>query len=126
MPEFNSQLDDEVLQDGSVPIAGVNNALPPGAIGPTLAQDAVNRLAEPDSVNRPRPGLRQRVKTPVSFDSIHHCGGGKFVWNDASNWFLYDSRAVTNVAVTGGPAWAHGDQIYSALCDQVQIGRAHV
>ena len=118
MPEWNSQLDDEVLADGSMPISGVNNALPPSSIDQSLAADAINRLAEPDSVNRPRPGLRQRVKTPVSFDSIHHVGTGKFVWNDASNWFLYDSRAVTDVAVPGGPAWGHGDQIYSALCDQ--------
>jgi hypothetical protein len=119
MPEYNAQLDDQVLADGSVPIAGVNNAQPPSTIDQTLAEDAMNRLAEPDSVNRPRPGLRQRIKTPVSFDSIHHVGTGKFLWNDASSWFLYDSRAVANNAVTGGPAWAHGDQIYSALCDQV-------
>ena len=120
MPEFNAQLDDEPLTDGSVPISGVNNAQPPSTIGATLAEIASNRLAEPDGVNRPRPGLRQRVKTPVSFDSIHHVGNGKFLWNDASNWFLYDSRAVVNSPVTSGaPVFAHGDQIYSALCDQV-------
>ena len=84
MPEFNANLDDEVLTDGSVPIAGVNNAQPPSTIGATLAEEAVNRLAEPDGLNRPRPGLRQRVKTPVSFDSIHHVGNGKFIWNDAT------------------------------------------
>jgi len=119
MPEFNANLDDQVMTDGSVPISGINNAQPPSTIDQSLAADAVNRLAEPDGVNRPRPGLRQRVKTPVSFDSIHHVGNGKFIWNDASNWFLYDSRAVTNVPTPGGPPWAHGDQIYSALCDQV-------
>lgn len=102
-----------------MPISGVNNALPPSSIDATLAADALNRLAEADGVNRPRPGLTLWVKTPVSFDSIHHVGNGKFLWNDASNWFLYDSRARTNVAVTGGPSWAHGDQVYSALCDQV-------
>lgn len=117
--EFNPNLDDEVLTDGSVPIAGVNNALPPSAIGPTMAEDAFNRLAEPDSVNRPRPGLIQRIKTPVSFDSIHHVGNGKFLWNDASNWFIYDSRSRVNSVAAGGPVYAHGDQIYSALCDQV-------
>ena len=104
MPEFNANLDDEVLTDGSVPIAGVNNAQPPSTIGATLAEEAVNRLAEPDGLNRPRPGLRQRVKTPVSFDSIHHVGNGKFIWNDASNWFLYDSKAITSVPTPGGPA----------------------
>ena len=118
MPLYNAQLDDEPMTDGSNP-SGVNNALPPSQIGATLAQEADNRLAEPDSLNRPRPGVSQRVKTPVSFDSIHHVGNGKFIWNDASSWFLYDSRAQTNTATAGGPAWAHGDQIYSALCDQV-------
>lgn len=119
MAEYNSSLDDEVLTDGSVPISGVNNALPPAAIDQTMAADAQNRLSEPDGMNRPRPGITQRVKTPVSFDSIHHVGNGRFLWNDASNWFSYDSRLHANVPLTGGPAWAHGDQIYSALCDQV-------
>lgn len=117
--EYNDQLDDAILADGSIPISGVNNSLPPNAISQTLAEDAINRLAEPDSVNRPRPGLRQRVKASTSFDSIAHVGNGRFIWNDAANWFSYDSRAITNVALTGGPAWAHGDQIYGALCDQV-------
>jgi hypothetical protein len=119
MPEFNAQLDDEPMTDGSVPISGVNNAKPPSMIDATLAEDAINRLSEPDGVNRPRPGAILRVETPVSFDSIHHVGGGKFLWNDAGNWFLYNSRTVTNSPLTGGPPWAHGDQIYSALCDQV-------
>lgn len=119
--EYNDQLDDVVMTDGSVPISGVNNALPPSSIGQTLAEDAINRLSEPDSVNRPRPGLRQKIRTPASFDSIHHVGNGRFIWNDASNWFSYDSRLGANVPLTsaGGPAWGHGDQIYSALCDQV-------
>jgi hypothetical protein len=116
---YNPQLDDEPLADGSVPISGVNNAMPPSAIDAALAELADNRLAEPDGLNRPRPGVIQRIKTPVSFDSIHHVGTGKFLWHDAANWFLYDSRAQTNVAVPGGPVFAHGDQVYSALCDQV-------
>jgi hypothetical protein len=119
MPQYNPNLDDEVLTDGSVPINGVNNAQPPNAIAASLAADAVNRLAEPDGLNRPRPGVIQRVKTPTSFDSIHHVGSGKFLWNDAASWFLYDSRTKTNVTAPGGPAFAHGDQIYSALADQV-------
>lgn len=119
MPQYNNQLDDEPMMDGSVPISGVNNALPPNAIEATLAAEAVNRLAEPDGLNRPRPGVIQRWETPVSFDSIHHLGNGKFLWNDASNWFVYDSRLHTNLGLSGAPAWAHGDQIYSALADSV-------
>lgn len=119
MPQYNQNLDDEVLQDGSMPISGVNNAQPPSEIDKSLAELADNRLAEPDGLNRPRPGVIQRVKTPLSFDSIHHVGNGKFLWNDAADWFSYDSRLQANVPLTGGPVWAHGDQIYSALCDQV-------
>jgi hypothetical protein len=117
--QFNNAMDDEPLVDGSTPISGVNNASPPNAISATLAELATNRLAEPDGLNRPRPGVSQRVKTVASFDSIHHVGTGKFLWNDAANWYLYDSRAHTNTTVAGGPAFAHGDQIYSALCDKV-------
>jgi hypothetical protein len=117
--QYNPNLDDEVLMDGSIPISGVNNASPPNVIGTTLAQEADNRLAEPDGLNRPRPGVSQRVKTVASFDSIHHVGTGKFLWNDAANWYLYDSRAHTNTTLSGAPAFAHGDQIYSALCDKV-------
>ena len=121
MAQFNSNLDDEPMTDGSTPISGVNNAMPPNAIGATLAELANNRLAEPDGLNRPRPGVIQRVNSPASFDSIHHVGNGKFLWNDAANWFVYDTRPVpyTNVPVPGGPNWVHGDQIYSALCDQI-------
>ena len=119
MAQYNQNLDDAYLEDGRTPISGVNNAMPPNAISSTLAELANNRLAEPDGLNRPRPGVIQRVETPVSFDSIHHVGVGKFLWNDASNWFLYDSRSKVNFTLTGGPIFAHGDQIYSALCDQV-------
>ena len=119
MPQYNNQLDDEVLADGSTPIAGVNNAMPPNAIQSELAELANNRLAEPDGLNRPRPGVIQRIETPTSFDSIHHVGKGLFLWNDAANWFLYNSRIHGNSPLTGGPVFAHGDQIYSALCDQV-------
>ena len=72
MPEFNDQMDDPVLIDGSVPISGVDNAQPPSAIGVTLASDAVNRLASLDGLNRPRPGTIRLQHASVSFDSIHH------------------------------------------------------
>ena len=45
---YNSQLDDEVLTDVSVPIAGVNNSLPPSAIDKSYAADAENRNAAVD------------------------------------------------------------------------------
>jgi hypothetical protein len=117
--EWNDNLDDQVLTDGSVPISGVNNALPPNAISATLAAEADNRLAEPDGLNRPRPGVINRVSTAGSFTSIHHIGNGNFLWHDANRWFLYDSRAHTNVAAPGGPAFTSSDQVYSALCDKV-------
>lgn len=120
MAQYNSQLDDEPLMDGSVPISGVNNALPPNAIGQSLASNAVNRLAEMDGLNRPRPGISQTFKTPSSLDSIHHCGNGVFLWNDAVNWYTYNSKTGVNTGpLAGGPAWLHGDQIYSTVSDKV-------
>ena len=115
--QFNTNLDDEPLTDASAPIAGVNNAQPPSAIGPTLAADAQNRLASLDGLNRPRPGVIRLQHTTVSFDSIHHLGQGKFLYNDAGAWFLYDSRSNVNTPASGGPAFTHGQHVYSALCD---------
>src|SRR4029077_11165750 len=117
MPQYNTSLDDDVLLDGSVPIAGVNNAKPPSAIDPTLAADAENRLATLDGLNRPRPGIIRLQKPGTSFDSIHHLGAGLFLYNDAGAWWEYDSRAKVNRALTGGPNFAHGTNVYSALSD---------
>jgi hypothetical protein len=115
--QFNTQLDDEPIIDGSVPIAGVDNAQPPSAIGPTLAADAENRLASLDGLNRPRPGIIRLQQPSASFDSIHHLGAGLFLYNDAGKWFQYDSRSKVNITLTGGPSFAHGDNVYSALSD---------
>lgn len=115
MAQFNTQLDDEPLTDGSVPIAGVNNAQPPNAIGPTLAADAENRLTQADGLNRPRPGVTRLQYTGGSFDSIHHAGVGQFLYNDAGNWFQYDSRSEANITLAGGPNFAHGINVYSTL-----------
>ena len=115
--QFNTNLDDEPTIDGSAPIAGVDNSQPPSAIGPTLAADAENRLASLDGLNRPRPGIIRLQQASVSFDSIHHMGDGKFLYNDAGAWFLYDSRSNVMAPAAGGPAFTHGQHIYSALSD---------
>jgi hypothetical protein len=117
MAQFNTNLDDEPLVDGSVPIAGVNNAKPPSAIDSTLAADSENRIATLDGLNRPRPGIIRLKKPGSSFDSIHHLGVGKFLYNDASNWYQYDSRSGVNTTLTGGPSFTHGQNVYSALSD---------
>jgi hypothetical protein len=119
MPQWNSQLDDEPLTDGSVPISGVNNAQPPNSIGSTFAADAQNRLTQADGLNRPRPGVIRKQQTGGSFDSIHHLGTGQFLLNDANRWWVYDSRSDVLPTPPGGPAYAHGAQIYSALAQTV-------
>ncbi len=115
MPQYNSALDDEPLVDGSVPIAGVNNAQPPSAIGPTFTADEENRLTQQDGLNRPRPGIIRLKQTAASFDSIHHLGQGVFLINDGGAWYSFDSRANVLTTLTGGPAYASGTQVYSAL-----------
>ena len=76
--QWNNNLDDEPLQDGSVPISGSIILFRPMPLQRRLAEEADNRLAEPDGLNRPRPGLIQRVQTPGSFDSIFHARRGPF------------------------------------------------
>ena len=120
MPLWNDQLSDEPLIDASVPINGVNNALPPSAISQNLASDQINRLSALDNLNRPRPGTIARMQTSGGFDSIHHLGSGVFLYNNANQWGKYDSRSQVNTGgLAGGPAFSAGDQVYSALCDQV-------
>ena len=121
MPEWNNQLDDEVMVDASVPIAGVDNSQPPSAIGPTLAADAENRLTQQDGLNRPRPGLIRLKQTDAptkSLDSVHHLGVGVFLINDGSKWYTYDSRSDVLTALVGGPAYAARTQVYSALANE--------
>jgi hypothetical protein len=115
---WNQQTDDEPLIDVSVPINGVNNAQPPSAIGPSLAQLAENRLAGLDGLNRPRPGIIRLAQTTGSFaslDSIHHLGTGVFLCSDGPNWYTYDSRSNVLTSITGGPAYTRGTQVYAAL-----------
>jgi hypothetical protein len=120
MPLWNSQLDDEVLLDGTVPIAGVDNSQPPNAIGPTLAADGENRLTQADGLNRPRPGiirLKQTAGPTMSLDSMHHLGVGVFLINDGPSWYSYDSRSNVLTTLVGGPAYAARTQVYSGLAD---------
>jgi len=121
MPVWNSQLDDEVLIDGTVPIAGVDNSQPPNAIGPTLAANGENRLTQQDGLNRPRPGIIRLVQTAAptkSLDSMHHLGVGVFLINDGPKWYSYDSRSNVLTTLSGGPAYAAKAQVYSALADK--------
>jgi hypothetical protein len=121
MPQWNNQVDDEPLSDGSVPIAGIDNSQPPNAIGQTLAADAENRLTLQDGLNRPRPGIIRlaRTATPTqSLDSITHLGDGLILLNDGPKWYTYDSRSNVLTAITGGPAYPARTQVYAALADK--------
>lgn len=123
MALYNAALDDEVLSDVTVPIAGVNNSLPPSAIDKTFAEDAENRLTRREGLNRPRPGITRlkQVNPPSgSIDSIHHLGTGVFLLNNAATWYRYDNRSsVLSSALSGGPAFSPGAQVYSMLADKV-------
>ena len=117
MPLFNSAPDDEILTDGSRPVNGVNNSQPPSAIPATSAEDAQNRLAQLDGLNRPRPGIirLQKPSPSGSLDSIHHLGAGVFLSNYGSNWYQYKNRSNVLSTLSGGPAYAPGSQVYSAV-----------
>jgi len=119
MPLFNQQLDDETLTDASVPIAGVNNSAPPSAIEQTTSEDAGNRLAQRDGLNRPRPGIIRLKKPGSNLDSINHLGKGVFLVNDAANWYKYDYRGAALSILTGGPAYPTGAQVYGTLANDV-------
>jgi len=118
MPLFPSpQLDDEVLTDSSVPIAGVNNSLPPSALDGSFSPDAENRLAHYDALNRPRPGIiRLKQTASGSLDSIHHLGSGVFLANDGANWYKHDYRGGVLSTLSGGPAYPSA-QVYSTLAN---------
>jgi len=106
--------DDELKTDGSVPINGINNAVPPSVIEPQMAADAQNRLSQLDGLNRPRPGIIRLVTEPVGLDSVHHVGTGVFIANGGANWYKWDNRAAIGSTLTGGPAFPGGAQVYSA------------
>ena len=118
MPLYNPQLDDEVIVDGSVPISGINNSLPPSAIDRTYAADAENRLSQLDALNRPRPGIIRLKQTPVNgLDSINHLGTGVFLASYGPNWYKYDNRSSVLSTLTGGPAFPAGAQVYGSLAN---------
>lgn len=118
MPLYNPGLDDEIIVDGSVPINGVNNSLPPSAIDRTFAQDAENRLTQMDGLNRPRPGIiRLNQNSTGNLDSINHLGTGVFLTNSAATWSRYDNRSGVSSLLGGGPAFPLGAQVYGALAN---------
>jgi hypothetical protein len=115
------QPDDSLLVDVSAPISGINNSLPPSLIDQDVAQDAKNRLSQLDGLNRPRPGITrlQQPNPTQSLDSIHHIGTGVFIVNNAASWYKYDNRSQVLSTLSGGPAYALGAQVYSALANTV-------
>jgi len=118
MPLFNDSLDDEVMVDQSVPLAGVNNSLPPSVIDQSSSTDCENRLAQLDGLNRPRPGIiRLAQDAGGSLDSVHHVGNGVFIANNAGVWHKWDNRSSTWSLLSGGPAYPAGAQVYSALAN---------
>lgn len=117
MPLFNQGLDDEVITEQSVPVSGVNNSLPPSVIQQTSSSEAENRLAQPDSLNRPRPGIIRLKQTASSADSIYHLGNGVFLVSDGGAWYTYDNRSNVLTTRAGGPAYPVGSQVYSALAN---------
>jgi hypothetical protein len=118
--QWNQNLDDEVLVDGSVPLSGVDTTHPPNSIANNLSASSTNRLCAMDNLNRPRPGVIARMEAAGgNFDSISHLGSGRFLYNNGPNWGIYDSRSQVNTDISGGPVFANGDEIYSALCDTV-------
>lgn len=118
MPLFNPQVDDEVIIDGSVPISGVNNSLPPSAIDRTYAEDAENRLSQLDGLNRPRPGIIRLAHAPIgNLDSISHLGMGLFLSNYGPDWYTWDNRSTVFNTLSGGPAFTPGAQVYTTLAN---------
>jgi len=110
--------DDELKTDGSVPISGVNNSVPPSAIDKAQAADGENRLSQLDGLNRPRPGLIRLAQSAAgTLDSVHHVGNGLFLANSGPNWYTWDNRSSVWNTVAGGPAFNFGDQVYSTAAN---------
>lgn len=113
-----NMLDDQLLFDKSMPIAGVNNTLPPAEIDQTLVADALDRLSQRDGLNRPRPGIIKRAKatdTTSSWDWSIHMTNGVFLCVSAGHWYTWDSRNKILTALSGGPAYSQGDFITGAM-----------
>jgi hypothetical protein len=117
--DIENQLDDQLLFDRSVPIAGVNDALPPFEIDPTLAQFATDRLTGIDGLNRPRPGLIYRAAASDatnSWDWSLHMQNGVYLCVSGGIWYTWDSRNRVLTKLTGGPAYPAGAFISGAMC----------
>jgi hypothetical protein len=110
--------DDELKTDASVPISGINNSMPPSAIDTKMGADAQNRLAQLDGLNRPRPGLKRLAQSATgTLDSVHHVGNGLFLANSGPTWYTWDNRSSVWTTISGGPAFATGSQVYSAVAN---------
>lgn len=124
-----SGLDDQLVFDRSMPIAGVNNTLPPAEIDQTLLADACDRLSQRDGLNRPRPGIIKRVKAPdstSSWDWSIHMTNGLFLCVSGGHWYTWDSRGRILTTLSGGPAYAPGDFITGTMAtDTVYMTNGH-
>ena len=112
-------LDDELLFDKSMPIAGVNDALPPAEIDQTLSAAAIDRLSARDGLNRPRPGLNYRAQSSDaanSWDWSIHMKDGLFLCVSGGTWYTWDSRGRVLTKLVGGPAYPVGSFISGAVC----------
>jgi len=112
-------LDDQLLFDKSMPIIGVNDAQPPAEIDQSLVQQATDRLAGRDYLNRPRPGVTYRAQSSDatnSWDWSIHMTNGVFLCVSGGTWYTWDSRGAILTKLTGGPAYPAGTFISGAMC----------
>src|SRR5215472_11692801 len=112
-------LDDQLSIDKSIPIAGVNDALPPAEIDSTLAALALDRLSGRDGLNRPRPGIKKRAQSSDAYNSWDwslHMTGGLFLCVSGGTWYTWDSRGGVLTKLVGGPSYPAGGFISGAMC----------
>jgi len=112
-------LDDELIFDRTIPLNGVNDALPPAEIDQSLAASAIDRLSGRDGLNRPRPGLIYRAQSSDatnSWDWSIHMSGGLYLCVSGGVWYTWDSRGHVLTKLVGGPAYPAGSFISGAMC----------
>ena len=115
----NILLDDQLIFDKSIPIAGVNDAMPPAEIDQSLARLALDRLSNRDGLNRPRPGLIYRAQSSDasnSWDWSLHMQQGVYLCVSGGTWYEWDSRNKILTKLVGGPAYPAGALISGAMC----------
>jgi len=112
-------LDDQLIFDRSIPIAGINDSLPPAEIDQSLAQKAMDRLSARDGLNRPRPGLIYRAQSSDSANSWDwslHMQDGVYLCVSGGTWYEWNSRSRILTKLVGGPAYPSGSLISGAMC----------